>query len=178
MFMVFVWVFVNIGGGVLQGQVPFVATHLTADIDDSDVVIPVASTEGFPDPGVIVIGDERIAYPDVTAIQFQGTFARPLTRGAQDTTAESHSDGDRVYTVQGSMLNSSMQYNIATIADASGLQGFISGTLALFQLIGSFFTLPIAFFGTDLEILAILWAVLTLGIFVAIVISMAGGRRV
>ena len=178
MFMVFMWVMVNIAGGVLEGQVPYVATRLTADIDSVVTTIPVASTGGFPDTGVIVIGDERIAYSDTTNTTFQDILARPVIRGTQGTTATVHEEGARVYTVQSSMLNASVQYNIAVIADASGLQGFITGTMALFQLLGAFFTLPIQFFGTDLEIIAILWAVLTIGIFVAIVIAMAGGRRV
>lgn len=178
MFMMWVWVMVCIAGGVLQGQIDFVRTSLTVAIDDDDAVITVRSTEGFPEPGIIVIRDERIAYSELSDTTFEGSLARPLARGASDTTAVAHEIGEHVATIQGSMLNSSADYNIAVLADVSGLQWFVSAPIAVVSLLGSFFFLPIQFLGTDLQILTYIWAVVGVGMLVALTIALAGGRRV
>lgn len=178
MFMMFVWLIVCIAGSVAQGYIDFVRTSLTVAIDDDDATITVKRTEGFPDSGIIVIRDERIAYSSTTATTFTGNLARPLVRGAENTEAVAHEIGEHVATVQGSMMNSSAAYNIAVMADASGLQAFISAPLAFFALLGSFFFLPIQFLGTDLQILTYIWAVIGVGMLASLTISLAGGRRV
>ena len=178
MFLMFVWLIVCIAGGVVQGQVDFVRTSLTVAIDDDDSTITVKSTEGFPEPGIIAIKDERIAYSSTTATTFKGNLARPLNRGAEGTEAVAHEIGEHVATIQGAMMNSSAAYNIAVLADPSGLQAFVSVPLAFFALLGSFFFLPIQFLGTDLQILTYVWAVIGVGAIAAFTITMAGGRRV
>jgi len=178
MFMMTVWLVVCIAGSVAQGHIDFVRTILTAAIDDDDGTVTVKSTEGFPDSGIIVIRDERIAYSSTTATTFKGNLARPLVRGAEGTEAVAHEIGEHVATVQGAMLNSSAAYNIAVLADASGLQAFVSAPLAVFALLGSFFFLPIQFLGTDLQILTYIWAIFGVGGLISLTISLAGGRRV
>ena len=76
------------------------------------------------------------------------------------------------------MLNSSMTYNIATIADASGTWAAITIGLALMRLIGSFLILPTSFLGTDLMLIGVLWYVLAAGMLVSLGLALAGGRRV
>ena len=179
MFMLFVWVIVSIAGGVMQGSTITVSTTLlTVTIDDADNTITVASTEGFADTGFVTILDERIGYASKTATTFRGNIASPLIRGASGTTATAHTAGEKVRTVESSMLNQSMGYKLAVLSDSSGLLAFVTIPFALLSLLGSFLVLPLSFLGTDLEILTYLWGVLSIGILLSIGISLAGGRRV
>lgn len=178
MFLGFVWIGVCLAGGIMSGGVSMVTTRLTADIDDSAGTIPVSSTAGFPENGIIVIEKERIAYSSTSSDEFKGSFTRPLQRGASGTDAKAHDEGKHVSTVESSMLNSSLDYDIALISDASGLMAFVQVPLALFDMVKSFIFLPIGFLGTDLQILTYIWGVVVLGFIVVLFISLAGGRRV
>jgi len=178
MFMVFMFIIVSLGGNVVAGEVDFARTALTADIDDDDTTITVSSTIGFPSVGIIVIGDERIAYATTTNTTFAGNLAQPVLRGTSGTEAVAHSSGARVSTVPGAMLNTAANYHVAVIADASGAQAFLAKPIAVFQLVGSFFFLPLTFLGTDLQILTVFWAVIGIGMTIALFVALAGGRRV
>ena len=179
MFMVWMWLIVSLGGGVMQGSTISVATtELTVAIDDDDDTITVISTNGFPDTGFITIIDERIGYASKTANTFGGNFAQPLVRGASGTEATAHEIGEDVRTIESSMLNQSMGYKLAVFSDPSGLIAFVTIPFAFLSLLGSFFVLPLSFLGTDLEILTYLWGVLSLGVIVGLAISLVGGRRV
>ena len=121
MFFGFMWLITCIAGGVMVGYVPVASTHLTADISDSATTITVESTTGFPEPGIIVINEERIAYSSTTATTFAGNLARPLQRGASDTGAVAHSDGTTVRMVESTIINNSVDYDLAILADAAGV---------------------------------------------------------
>lgn len=74
------------------------ATTLSDDINDSVTIIPVTSTVSpiaFPASGTVIIGTEEITYTAKTDTAF-GTGGSPVTRGANGTTATSHSHGDSV----------------------------------------------------------------------------------
>ena len=178
MFMLFMFVIVNIASNVMQGQSDFARTALTAGIDDDDTTITVASTTGFADVGLIVIGDERIVYSDITVTTFIGSLTQPLLRGSGGTEAVAHLSGAKVSTLQGAMMNTAADYHIAVLADASGLQAFVAKPVAFFQLIGSFIFLPLTFLGTDLQILTVFWGVIGAGMLISLFILLAGGRRV
>lgn len=178
MFMAWMFVIVCIAGSVMAGQMDFARTRLTADITATDTTITVVSTEGFPETGIIVIGDERIAHPGTSETTFDTGLASPLIRGTEGTDAVDHLEGAQVTTVPGGMMNTAANYHIAVMADAAGLQAFIAKPLAFFQLIGSFLFLPLSFVGTDLQILSILWAVIGIGMTISLFIALAGGRRV
>ena len=178
MFMLFMFIIVNIASNVMQGQMDFARTALTADIAADDDTIPVLSTTGFSDVGLIIIGDERIAYSDTTATTFDETIAQPLLRGTGGTDAVAHSSGAKVSTLSGAMMNTAADYHIAVLADASGLQAFVAKPVAFFQLIGSFIFLPFTFLGTDLQILTVFWGVIGAGMLISLFILLAGGRRV
>lgn len=162
----------------MQGSVPVVTTVLTVAIDDADTTISVNSTEGFEVPGILVIGDERIAYSDITGNNFGETLGQPVVRGAEDTTATSHTVGVGVRAIEGGMMNTAITYNIAVIADASGLWAAVTIGLAVLRIFGSFFILPISFVGTDLQIIGILWWCAVAGMIVSLGIALAGARRV
>ena len=178
MFMLFMFIIVNIASNVMSGEMSFARTALTADIDDDDTTITVSSTTGFKDVGLIVIGDERIVYSGITATSFTGSLAQPLLRGSGGTEAVAHSSGAKVSTLQGAMMNTAADYHIAVLADASGLQAFVAKPVAFFQLIGSFIFLPLTFLGTDLQILTVFWGVIGAGMLISLFILLAGGRRV
>jgi len=179
MFMIWVWLFVSVAGGVMQGSTVIVATtSLTEDITSTDTTITVTSTSGFADTGFIMIQDEKIAYASKTDTTFKGNLASPMVRGASETDAVAHVTGERARTLESSMLNQSIGYKLAVLTDSSGMLAFVTIPFAFITLIGSFFVLPLGFLGTDLQILVYLWAVLTIGIIVSIGITMAGGRRV
>lgn len=178
MFMLFMFIIVSLASNVMAGNVGFVRTALTAGIDDDDTTITVLSTTGYPGVGLIIIGDERIAYSDTTGTTFVGSLAQPLLRGTGGTEAVAHSEGAKVSTLQGAMLNTAADYHIAVLADSAGLQAFVAKPTAFFQLIGSFIFLPLTFLGTDLQILTVFWGVIGAGMLISLFIVLAGGRRV
>ena len=178
-FMVWMWIITTLAGGVMQGSTMTMSTTtLTAALTDADVVVNVTSTQGFPVPGFIVILDERIGYSATSATSFTGSVAQPIVRGANDTTAVAHNAGENVRTVESSMLNSSMGYRLAVLSDSSGLLAFVTIPFALISLMATFFTLPLGFLGTDLEVITYVWVAISIGMIVAIGIQLAGGRRV
>lgn len=184
MFMVWMFVCVSIAGNMLAGSVSLVATRLTANVAEGTITsIAVASTEGFPDSGIIIIGDERIGYPSKTATTFDASTVGPLTispilRGLNDTTDTAHLSGATVRTPEAGFLNASMDYRIATLADSAGTTSFLTMAAFLPSLIGTFFTLPLGFLGTDLAILTYIWGIVAIGMIFGIVTALVGGRRV
>ena len=178
MFLAFIWLIVCIAGGVMVGSVATAATALTEDITAASNVITVQNTNGFGETGVVQIGAEKIAYSTTTATTFRGTLARPIVRGSEGTEAVVHTAGEVARTPEASMLNQSAAYNVAVIADASGLWAAVTIPLALLRLLGSFLFLPLEFLGTDLVIITYIWAVVGIGMIVALGIALAGGRRV
>lgn len=71
------------------------STALSAAITSGDTILPVSSTTGFPNTGVITIGSEQIAYVEKTFSGF-GTVANPAIRGFSGSTAVSHTSGASV----------------------------------------------------------------------------------
>jgi len=177
-FMGWMWFVVCLVGGLTTGTVPQTTTVLTADVDSADTTINVESTTNFKDAGIIIIGDERIAYHKTTDTTFTGTFWRPLVRGAQDTEAVAHTEGDAVRSTESALLNDTLNYNIALLSDASGIMSFVTIPLVLWDLITSFIFLPISFLGTDMVILTYIWGIFGLGLLVSVFMALAGGRRV
>lgn len=181
-FMAFIFLIVCIAGSVMAGYVDIANTRVTTAVLVGDNHIHVSSTAGFPVCGIIEIGNERIAYAHKTATVFEGGgfagISNPLLRGTQDTEAADHAIDDQVRTPAGGMFNQEMQYSVAVLADSAGLQAFIAKPTAALRLLSSFFFLPLKFFGTDLQILGIFWAVIGMGMIVSFFIAMAGGRRV
>lgn len=165
-------------GGLLMGSVPFATAELTSDIASGDPTIPVDGTNGFPEPGIIVIDNERIAYSAKTGTTLVGSIARPLQRGANGTSPSAHTEGTTVRMVESMLMNNAVDYDLAILADTAGLQAFLTVPTAVFDVLLSFGRAPLGFLGTDLQILTVIWAVFFLGMVVSFFIMMAGGRRV
>ena len=178
MFFLFVWLVVTIAGSVMVGSVSIASTILTESIETDTTTIPVGNTINFPAPGTIIIDDERISYPKISGTSFIETVGQPVLRGAENTEAASHTSGAVVRQVEGGMMNTAVAYNIAVIADASGLWAALNIGLALMRILGSFLILPTSFLGTDLAILGIIWWVCAAGMIFSVGLALAGGRRV
>ena len=180
MFMMWMFVIVSIAGNVAaSGQSGITATRLTDNITATETdSIEVASTAGFPNSGIIIIGDEQITYPDKDATHFLDTTFNDIVRGSADTEAVAHDVNASVRTKESYMLNASIDYKIARITDSAGALAFIAVPFMLLDLILTFFKLPLEFLGTDLAILTYIWMVVAVGMIVGFVVSLSGGRRV
>jgi hypothetical protein len=180
MFMMWMFIIVSIAGNIAaSGQSGITTTRLTDNITANETAsIAVASTIGFPDAGKILIGDETIAYPDTDDTHFLGTTFNPIVRGNEDTEAVAHGVNYSVRTKESYMLNASLDYKIARITDSAGALSFIAMPILLFDLVITFFKLPLEFLGTDLAILTYIWMVVAVGMIVGFVIALVGGRRV
>ncbi len=179
MFFGWIWLITVIAGGVLAGEVPFASTTLTADITAiSTTPIEVESTNGFGSTGVLIVGEERIAYSSVTATTFRGNIARPMVRGVDGSEAIPHTAEDVVRTVEGVLINEAIDYNLAAISDAAGLAAFITIPIAIYNLIVSFATTPFGFLGTDLQFISVIWGIAFVGFIFSLGLSMLGWRRV
>jgi len=180
MFMIWMFIIVSIAGNMAaSGQSGITTTRLTDNItaDETDS-IPVASTVGFNDAGIILIGDEQITYPDKDDTHFLGTTFNPIVRGSADTEKVAHDVNDSARTKESSLINASVDYKIAKITDSAGALAFITFPFRLLDLLWTFFKLPLEFLGTDLAILTYLWGVVVIGMIIGLVVAMAGGRRV
>lgn len=178
MFFGWIWFITCLAGSIMTETVPMAATKLTANITASSVIIAVKSTNGFPEPGILVIGTERIAYSHKTSTLFLGNWAQPLVRGTDGTDAAAHSKNDSVRSPESALMNNSIDYDLAVLADAAGAQAFLSVPTAVFSLIASFATSPFGFLGSGFAWLTAIWAVCVVGMLVAFFISISGGRRV
>jgi hypothetical protein len=184
MFMAWMFLITSIAGGVVTGSTSITATRLESDIPSGSInTITVASTTGFPSSGIILIGDERIGYPKKTATTFErasvlGVTTNPIMRGVNGTIDASHSEGAIVRTVEAGVINASIDYKVAKIADTAGIIGFVTLPAKLLDLLVAFFVLPISFLGTDMAILTYIWGIFAIGMLVGLGVSLAGGRRV
>ncbi|MCK9600322.1 MAG: hypothetical protein M0R06_14855 [Sphaerochaeta sp.] len=180
MFMIWMFVITSIAGNIAaSGQSGITATRLVDDISADEVnSITVASTAGFADAGIIIIGDEQITYPAKDDTHFLGTSFNKITRGSADTEAVAHNAGATVRTKESYILNASVDYKIARITDSAGALAFIAMPFMLLDLVMTFFKLPLEFLGTDLAIISYIWIVVAIGMIVGFVVSLAGGRRV
>lgn len=180
MFMIWMFVIVSIAGNIAaSGQSGITTTRLTANITANETdSIAVASTVGFPDAGIIVVGDEQITYPDKDDTHFLDTTFNDIIRGSAGTDAVAHGVTASVRTKESYILNASLDYKIARITDAAGVLAYLSMPFLLLDLVLTFFKLPLEFLGTDLAVLTYIWMVVAVGMIVGFVVALAGGRRV
>lgn len=103
---------VNLGAGqftVTTARFNPTPTALSAGINAAVTTIPVASTVGYAPQGRIRIDSETISYQGVTANSFTNA-----TRGADSTTAASHSNGSQVTQNQCSLTSVGGVSSLAT----------------------------------------------------------------
>jgi hypothetical protein len=75
-------------GGTVSGEV---TSTLDGDINASATSLSLASSDGFPSEGTLLIDSERLAYTSNASNTISG-----ITRASDNTTAASHSDGATV----------------------------------------------------------------------------------
>ena len=103
------------GTGYWAGTIPgSTSNQLNGAINNSAATITVDSTTGFPATGTISIDSELITYAGLTGTTFTG-----CGRGANGTTAASHSD-NAIVTNASSWINWGLQSNAASTTLAPG----------------------------------------------------------
>ena len=144
----FAWLLGQIISGALDGRSNLVVTRLTASMSKTSIAaVNVATTDGFPASGVVIIEGEIIRYTSLTPTTFTGI----VTRGAFRSDASAHSADTRVYNETTGALQQSLGFNLAeTLTNAgpfrilTALPGFFTTAVARFVL------WDYSFFSTDL----------------------------
>jgi hypothetical protein len=80
------------GTGTYGGTVNDVFTTLNETLDSSETDVTLTSVTGFPATGIVKINNELISYTSIVGNDLLG-----CVRGAEGTTATSHSNGDIVF---------------------------------------------------------------------------------
>lgn len=111
------------------GDVTFAgkANTLSSSISATDTTIPLTSSTGFPASGTIQIGSETINYAAVSGNNLIGA-----TRGAESTTAATHSSSDAVLCATLTITDTShgaVQNDFVTFSGASSLGGNITANV-------------------------------------------------
>lgn len=164
----------SILAAVMAGGGGIVSTVLADNITADATTLSVDSTRDFLSQDYIVVGEERILYSGKTAVSFTG-----CTRGYDGTEAESHSDGDNVYTADASSVNNAMGFNIAAVSDSMGWWGTITIPFRfLFTTIPNVVRIVLSLFSGSLGIISWIWFAMCAGLIITIALSLAGGRRV
>ena len=102
------------GATVTQVLTGSLATTITEDLTDSENAIDVASVDGFSTAGTIKIGTEQITYTGITTLTLTG-----CTRGANSTTAATHSSGAAVLKIAVGPIGTTSGSTTITITDAA-----------------------------------------------------------
>jgi len=111
------------------GDVTFTgkANTLSSGINATDTTIPLTSSTGFPASGSVQIGSETINYAAVSGNNLVGA-----TRGAESTTAATHSSSDAVLCATLTVTDTShgaVQNDFVTFSGASSLGGNITAAV-------------------------------------------------
>jgi len=114
----------TIMSAVMEQEVAFATTSLTADIDDDDATLQVDSTADFLDSGYLWIGDERVQYTGKTDTSFTGVSRGIADENDEGGTATSHSSGDKVMNERASVINSMLGYNRMTTRTELGIMEY------------------------------------------------------
>ena len=103
------------------------ANTLSSGISATDTTIPLTSSTGFPASGTIQIGSETINYAAISSNNLIG-----VTRGAENTTAATHSSSDAVLCATLTITDTShgaVQNDFVTFSGASSLGGNITAAV-------------------------------------------------
>ena len=103
------------------------ANTLSSGISATDTTIPLTSSTGFPASGTVQIGSETINYAAISSNNLIG-----VTRGAENTTATTHSSSDAVLCATLTITDTShgaVQNDFVTFSGASSLGGNITAAV-------------------------------------------------
>ena len=107
------------GATVTQVLTGSLATTITEDLTDSETEIDVASVDGFSTAGTIKIGTEEITYTGITEGTSPAGTLTGCTRGANSTTAATHSSGAAVLKIAVGPIGTTSGSTTITITDAA-----------------------------------------------------------
>lgn len=100
----------------MEGGGGMVATELDGSISETATTITVDSTVGFlSGNSSVTIGEEEMFYTTSTPV----TFAN-VSRGYNQTTAETHSTNSRVYGADAAVLNRALGFNVLSTEETAG----------------------------------------------------------
>ena len=155
---------------IMQGGGGVVSTVLSEDIDATTTTIPAVSTGLFLSADVIRIGNEKIAYTSTGDTEF---FAS--ARGHDDTIADSHEAGARIYSVEAGVLNDAMGYNLGVSLETGGMWGLVMLPINFFtRTLPHLIKLQVNFLATpELAIIAIFWFCAGIALLVTLAIQIA-----
>lgn len=144
----------SILAAVMQGGGGIVSTTLAQNITANATSIPAASTSIFADKDIIRIGSEEILYLSKNSTAF---FAD--TRGYDDTEAETHEAGTRIYSAEASAINDALGFNIGVTIETGGMWGLITLPINFFtKTLPHLIMLNVNFLKTpELSFIAIFW---------------------
>jgi hypothetical protein len=175
-FMLLLYFGMALSVGIIAGGGGYAATSLTADVDADDIILPVASTNGFMGSAdYIEFSDgEKVLYNGTTAVSFTD-----CTRGYEGTTPIAHPEGTMVYTTSASTINYAMGFNIAATADTMGVWSVVTIPFMFFtRTLPRLVIMPYQLFTGDLIILAVILVIIQIAIVIAMAMSFIGARRV
>lgn len=110
------WFFIGaILSGIMEGGGGINATTLTTNHTAIVTTLAVANTDGFLKKGYVVVESEKIRYTDKTATTFTG-----CARGWDNTTADAHSSGTKVYSPEASVINYALGFDVAATGATAG----------------------------------------------------------
>jgi len=104
-----------------QNPITTISGAINDSLNDSATTIPMSNTSAFPTSGTILIGSEQITYTGKTSTTLTGA-----TRGANSTSAASHSDGAAVGST--SLRVSHRNHGMHSTANNVTIAGVPSGT--------------------------------------------------
>jgi len=157
-------------GAIFHGGGGIVSTTLAEDITNSTAFVPATSTALFTDTDIIQIGGERMLYSSKNATGFS-----IQTRGYQDTDAEGHDAGRRIYSSEAGILNNALGFNLAVEAESGGTWGVIMLPINFFtKTLPNMIDLNVSFLQTpELSIIGLFWLVAGIALLVVLAIAIA-----
>jgi len=157
-------------GAVWNGGGGVVSTTLSEDITANSTTLLAPSTGLFPDADIIQVGSERMLYSSKNATAF---FIQ--TRGYEDTEAETHSAGRRIYSSDAGVLNTALGFNLAVEAETGGTWGVIMLPINFFtKTLPHMIQLNVGFLQTpELSIIGIAWLLGGIALIVVLAIEIA-----
>lgn len=160
----------SILAAIMQGGGGIASTVLTGNVTAEDTTLLVESTAAFAGQDIIRVGSEQMMYTSTTATTFV-----IYTRGYNDTKAESHSAGDRVYTLETSAINDALNFNMAVELETGGMLGIITLPVKFFtNTLPHLVVLNVNFLQSpELQFIGIFWFAFGLALLVTVAIQLA-----
>jgi hypothetical protein len=160
----------SILAAIMHGGGGIVSTVLTEDVSANATTLPATSTSLFADTDIVRIGNEKILYSSKNSTAF---FV--YTRGYDDTLAEAHDAGRRIYTTEAGVVNDALGFNMGATIETGGMWGLIMLPINFFtNTLPHLLVLNLDLFKTaELQFIAIFWFAAGIALLVTLAIQIA-----